>query len=169
MVMGKIIFWVLPGRPETSRYLTKSQRTVALTRAKRGLHPEPPSTFDTHAVKPAFYDIRIYIYAILYTAILMPNLSLFYFLPSIIEECGWTDMPLGALMRVPPLASAFVGMIFVAWKSDRMRDRGRWVSLLTFVGAVGYVLLLTVGVPGFKYFATFLISWGSLYSLFMSD
>lgn len=161
--MGKIIFWVLPGRPETSRYLTTSQRTVAIARAKRGLHPEPPSTIDTHAVKPAFHDIRIYIYALLYTAILMPNLSLFYFLPSVIADCGWGQMPKNALMTVPPLASSFIGMILVAWKSDRMRDRGRWIALLTLIGAVGYVLLLTVPVPGLRYFAVFLVSWGSLY------
>ena len=169
IVMGKIIFWVLPGRPETSRYLTRSQRTVALARAKRGLHPEPPSTIDAHAIKPAFYDIRIYLYAALYTSILMPNLSLFYFLSGVIEECGWEEMPRNALMRVPPLASSFIAMILVAWKSDQMRDRGRWVALLTFIGAAGYVLLLTVPFPGLRYFAVFLVSWGSLYKLNVSN
>jgi MFS transporter, ACS family, DAL5 transporter family protein len=168
IVMGKLIFWVLPGRPETSRYVTKRQRAVAIARAKRGLHPEPPSTIDTSAIKPAFHDIRIYCYALLYTTILMPNLSLFYFLPSVIEQCGWGEMPKSALMTVPPLASSFIGMILVAWKSDRMRDRGRWVALLAFVGAVGYVLLLTVPIPGLRYCAVFLVSWGSLYSQFVS-
>lgn len=159
--MGKIIFLLLPGRPEKSRYLTKLQRAVALARAKEGLHPEPPETIDKSAVKPAFHDIRIYIYALLYMCILMPNLSLVYFIPGIINQIGFNEMPGQALMLVPPLASSFIGMIFIAWWSDRLKDRGRWVCGLNFTAAVGYVLLLTVRIPGIRYFAVFLVAWGS--------
>ena len=161
--MGKIIFFFLPNRPEKSHYLTKLQRTVALARAKQGLHPEPPETIDKRAVKPAVLDIRIYIYALLYMCILMPNLSLVYFIPGIITQIGFAEMPGNALMLVPPLASSFVGMVLVAWWSDRMKDRGTWISLLCCIAAIGYVLLLTVRLAGFRYFAVFLIAWGSLY------
>lgn len=160
--MGKIIFLLLPNRPEKSHYLTKLQRTVALARAKKGLHPEPPETIDKSAVKPSFLDLRIYIYALLYMCILMPNLSLVYFIPGIITQIGFREMPGNALMIVPPLASSFVVMVLVACCSDRMKDRGRWISLLSFIAAMGYVLLLTVRLARFRYLATFLIAWGSL-------
>jgi predicted MFS family arabinose efflux permease len=159
--MGKIIFFLLPNRAEKSLYLSKLQRAVALARARRGLHPEPPETIDKSAVKPAFYDVRIYIYALLYMCILMANLALVYFIPGIIKQIGFVEMPGNALMLVPPLASSFVGMVLVAWCSDRMKDRGRWVSLLCFTAALGYLLLLTVRLAGFRYFAVFLIAWGS--------
>ena len=94
----------------------------------------------------------------------MPNLSLVYFIPGILTQIGFVEMPGNALMLVPPLASSFVGMVLVAWWSDRMRDRGRWISLLCCISAVGYVLLLTVRLVGLRYFAVFLIAWGSLYS-----
>jgi hypothetical protein len=92
----------------------------------------------------------------------MPNLSLVYFIPGIITQIGFKEMPENALVLVPPLASSFVVMVLVAFYSDRMKDRGRWISLLSFIAAVGYVLLLTVRLVKFRYFATFLIAWGSL-------
>jgi hypothetical protein len=162
--MGKIIFFFLPNRPEKSRYLTKLQRAVALTRAKQGLHPEPPETINKTAVKPAFLDIRIYLYALLYMCILMPNLSLVYFIPGIVKQIGFEDMPGNALMLIPPLASSFIGMIFIAWWSDHLKDRGRWICFLNFMASVGYVLLLTVRLAGMRYFAVFLVVWGSLYN-----
>ena len=91
----------------------------------------------------------------------MSNLSLIYFLPSVIAGIGFDQMPGLALMRVPPLASSFVAMLVVAWKSDKMKDRGRWVCGISLVGAVGYVLLLTVRLGGVRYFAVFLIAWGT--------
>src|SRR5579859_1601486 len=103
IVMGKIIFFILPSRPETSKYLTKHQRLVALARAKRGVHPEPPQTVDKKAIKPAFLDIRIYLYSLLYMCLEMGNLALFFFLPSIVRDIGFGEMPGTALMRVPPL------------------------------------------------------------------
>jgi hypothetical protein len=162
--MGKIIFFLLPGRPEKTRYLTKLQRQIAVARAKKGLHPEPPSTIDAKAVKPAFHDLTLYIYALLYMCILLPNLSLVFFLPSVIYEIGFVDMPGTALMRVPPLATSFIGMLLMAWKSDRMRMRGLWVCGICLVGGLGYVLLLTVRVAGVRYFAVFLVAWGTLYA-----
>ena len=78
-----------------------------------------------------------------------------------IEQIGFVEMPGTALMLVPPLASSFIGMIVVAWLSDRTKDRGRWVCLLCILSAVGYVLLLTVRVGGVRYFAVFLVTWGS--------
>jgi hypothetical protein len=156
-----VIFWFLPNRPENSRYLTKSQRLVALARAKLGVHPEPPETVDKKAVKPAFLDLHIYVYALLYMCITMSNLSLIYFLPSVISEIGFDKMPGTALMRVPPLATSFIAMLVVAWKSDQMKDRGRWVCGITAVGAFGYVLLLTVRLGGVRYFSVFLIAWGT--------
>ena len=166
--MGKFIFFLLPSRPEKSHYLTKLQRTVALARAKKGLRPEPPETIDKSAVKPAFLDLRIYIFSLLFMCVLMPNLSLVYFIPGIIKQIGFVEMPGNALMLVPPLASSFIGMVLVARCSDTMKDRGRWISLLCFIAAVGYVLLLTVRLAGFRYFATFLIAWGSLYTPIMT-
>jgi hypothetical protein len=91
----------------------------------------------------------------------MSNLSLIYFLPSVITAIGFGEMPGTALMRVPPLASSFVAMIVVAWKSDQMKDRGRWISGIVAIGALGYVLLLTVRNAGVRYFSVFLIAWGT--------
>src|SRR5436305_10452187 len=98
--MGQIIFWVLPGRTEKSKYLRKSQRQISLLRAKKGVHPEPPETIDKKAVKPAFFDLRIYIYALLYMCNLLPNLSLVYFIPGVIQQIGFIEMPGTALMLV---------------------------------------------------------------------
>jgi hypothetical protein len=68
------------------------------------------------------------------------------------------------LMRVPPLATSFIGMLLFAWKSDRMSMRGLWVCGICLVGGIGYVLLLTVRVAGLRYFAVFLVAWGTLYT-----
>jgi hypothetical protein len=166
IILGKLIFFVLPNRPEKSFYLTKLQRVVALARAKEGLAPEPPSTIDKKAIKPTFYDIRIYFYALLYTCVLFPNIALLYFIPGILTEIGFVKMPGVALMLVPPLASSFIAMMAMARTSDWLRDRGRLIGVLCVTGAIGYLLLLTVRQPGMRYFAVFLVAWGTLYPPF---
>ena len=160
------MFFILPNRPEKSSYLSKLQRVVALARAKEGLAPEPPQTVDKKAIMPAFYDVRIYFYALLYTTVLFPNIALLYFIPGILSEIGFVEIPGVALMLVPPLASSFVAMIAMAWTSDWMRDRGRLIGALCLTGALGYLLLLTVRLPGLRYFAVFLVAWGTLYVTF---
>ena len=164
--MGKLVFFILPNRPEKSKYLSKLQRIVALARAKEGVAPEPPQTLDKKAIKPAFYDIRIYFYALLYTCVLFPNIALLYFIPRILAEIGFVEMPGVALMLVPPLASSFIAMIAIAVTSDSLRDRGRLIGALCVAGAGGYVLLLTVQLPAVRYFAVFLVAWGTLYVTF---
>ena len=166
IIIGKLVFFILPNRPEKSRYLSKLQRIVALARAKQGLAPEPPQTLDKKAIKPAFYDIRIYFYAFLYTCVLFPNIALLYFIPGILTEIGFVEMPGVALMLVPPLGISFIAMIAMAATSDSLRDRGRLIGALCVIGAGGYVLLLTVQLPAVRYFAVFLVAWGTLYVTF---
>jgi hypothetical protein len=166
VILGKLVFFILPNRPEKSHYLTKRQRIVALARAKEGLHPEPPDTIDKKAINPALHDLRIYFYALLYTCALFPSVALLNFIPGILTEIGFVEMPGVALMLVPPLATSFVVMIVMARMSDRTRDRGRFIGGLCVLGAVGFVLLLTVRLVGMRYFAVFLVAWGTLYSPF---
>jgi predicted MFS family arabinose efflux permease len=142
---------------------------VALARAKEGLHPEPPDTIDKKAINPAFHDIRIYFYALLYACALFPSIALLYFIPVVLTEIGFVEMPGVALMLVPPLASSFITMIVMARMSDRMRDRGRFIGGLCVLGAVGNVLLLTIRRPGLRYFSVFLVAWGTLYAHFRID
>lgn len=51
----------------------------------------------------------------------------------------------------------------VAWWSDRLRKRGIFLALSSFITILGYILLLAtanVHQPGVLYFATYLVATG---------
>jgi len=66
------------------------------------------------------------------------------FLPTIIEEMGYTALASQAL-SAPPYLLAFVIVIATAYLSDRMHSRGLFIMLHAIIAASGYLLIALAG------------------------
>lgn len=78
-VLAIVVFFCLPSRPETTKYLTEDQRTLACTRLNAVRRQEGPTGIDWKAVRYALLDWKTYTMAVMceYLRItLHPGLSL---------------------------------------------------------------------------------------------
>lgn len=85
--------------------------------------------------------------------------SLPVFLPTILEEMGFTSINAQGL-TAPPFFVSFLVTIATTYVADRIQQRGFMVAFLSLVGAIGYVLLAATTTVGVRYFGVFLAAAG---------
>lgn len=61
------MFFFLPSRPQTSRYITEDERTLALTRLNRKNLGEGHTGIDYRAVMRALLDWKTYVVSVIYS------------------------------------------------------------------------------------------------------
>ncbi|KAI0322910.1 MFS general substrate transporter [Amylostereum chailletii] len=148
VLLGVVTVWLLPNRPETTRFLNDSERELALERANRGTSGDigyslnrsqcifvvesrcasnSSSSILAHIVG-AFKDWRIYLGGIIYFGANAALASISAFLPTIIETFGFTNAR-AQLLTVPPYAVCAVVLTLLSWVSDRLQTRGPFVAI----------------------------------------
>jgi len=109
----------------------------------------------------AFKDWRIYAAGVVYFAANAALASISAFLPTIIATLGYSNA-LAQLLTVPPYAVAAVFLCLTSYCSDRLQNRGIFVTAASALSGIGYILVLTVPTNvHVRYFATFCITSGT--------
>lgn len=85
--------------------------------------------------------------------------SLPVFLPTILNDMGFNEIDSQGL-TAPPYFLSFLLTIFTTWVADRTQQRGFVVATLSFIGAIGYILLAACESVGVRYFAVWLAAGG---------
>lgn len=85
----------------------------------------------------------------------MPLYAFALFLPTIINNMGYTSTQ-AQLLTVPPYACAAVVTIAVGFAADRTRQRGIYNIVFSLIGVVGFAMLLSTTQPHIQYAGTFL-------------
>ncbi|KAJ7613445.1 major facilitator superfamily domain-containing protein [Roridomyces roridus] len=142
-VLAFVVFLCLPSRPQTSRYITEEERTLALTRLNRKNLGEGHTGVDWLAVRRAMLDWKTYVVSVLYSCMNLGLGSVTGFLPTIIKGLGYTNAR-AQLFTVPPYAVALVFMLLMSTYSDRYQTRGIPVAIVFCVGIVGWGILFGV-------------------------
>lgn len=159
--LGIMTLWLLPNRPEETSFLNEEERAIQVERMSRGLRADGGRSVNKKHITAAFKDWRIYTAGVIYFGANCALASISAFLPTILKTLGFTDA--GAqLLTVPPYAVSAVVLTLTSWASDRMQNRGFFMSGAAAVGGIGYLILLTVQDNNHaRYFATFLITSGT--------
>jgi len=161
ILLGVVTYFVLPNRPESTRYLNTRERKIALERMNRGTSSDVGAVINKRHIARALLDWRIYTGGMIYFGVNCALASISAFLPTIIQTFGYTNA-LAQLLTVPPYAVAAVVLCLTSYTSDRMQNRGLAVAGACAVGAIGYLLLLTVPYNvHVRYFAVFCITSGT--------
>lgn len=85
--------------------------------------------------------------------------SLPVFLPTILEEMGFTSINAQGL-SAPPYFVSFLLTIGTTWIADRTQQRGLVIVVMSIVGGIGYVMLATTTAVGPRYAGTYLAAAG---------
>ncbi|KAG2363661.1 MFS general substrate transporter [Suillus spraguei] len=161
LLLGVLAFFALPDRPESTRYLNTREREIEMERMNRGTSADIGAVIKKEHIMIALLDWRIYTGGMIYFGVNCALASISAFLPTIIETFGYTNA-LAQLLTVPPYAVAAIVLCMTSYTSDRIQDRGLAVTGSCAVGAIGYLILLTV--PNnvhARYFAVFCITSGT--------
>lgn len=122
-------------------------------------------TLNAYAYRRILTDWKIWLSAIVYMGVGITGYATTFFLPTILREFGWTARA-AQVHTIPVYAAAAVGMVTVAYLSDRLRHRYAFVMLSCVVCTIGYGMLLGQGQgseglsSAAKYGAVFLVAVG---------
>lgn len=142
-LLAVIVFFFLPSRPDTSRFLSAEERTIACTRLNSEHSLENNTGINWKDVRYTLLNWRTWVIAVAYSAMNLGLGSVSGFLPTIIKGLGYTNAD-AQLFSVPPYVVALVFMLLITSYSDRYQTRGVPVMVVFAVGIVGWSILLAV-------------------------
>ncbi|KAJ7730953.1 major facilitator superfamily domain-containing protein [Mycena olivaceomarginata] len=142
-VLAVVVFFFLPSRPQTSRYITEDERTLALTRLNRKNLGEGHTGIDYRAVMRALLDWKTYVVSVIYSCMNLGLGSVGGFLPTIVKGLGYSNAD-AQLYTVPPYVVSLVFMLLISTYSDKYQTRGVPVASVFCIAIVGWAILLGV-------------------------
>jgi len=143
----------IPDSPETAPFLDERERDIAvfrLYRQGRFLVNENRETSQENRglnfrhIAQALTDPKCYMTALMFFSCNVAFSSMPVFLPTIIQEMGYTPLASQAL-SAPPYLLSFVIVIATAYLSDRLCSRGVFIMVHAIIAACGYLLIALAG------------------------
>jgi nitrate/nitrite transporter NarK len=146
--------------PDDATFLSEQDRARVVRRLKEDQQSSAEhEEFKMKYVWMALKDYKTYLGMVIYMGCDMPLYAFSLFLPSIVAQLGYTSTQ-AQLLTVPPYVVAAVLTVIVGFIADRTRQRGLCNILISFLGIVGFSMLLGSTDPHVKYAGTFLGAMG---------
>ncbi|WP_321890411.1 MFS transporter [Burkholderia cenocepacia] len=144
LVLGVMAWFWLCDRPEHARWLSDDdrRRLVADLAADRAEAPAHAAS----SLRQVLAEPRTYLFAFIYFSLTTALLMLLFWMPLMIREFGIHDVVHISLLSIVPNAIGAAGLIAIARRSDRKRERRRHFAACAFGGAVA-LALLTLHLP----------------------
>ena len=166
LIAGVALYFLLPDRPETARWLTVDEREVVRAEiAGDNAHKDAAGARAPHSVRAALTSWRVWAFAAVYLAGTFSLYGVNFWMPTLVQELGIgsTEFLRIGLVTAIPWGVAGVTMVYAGSHSDRTGER-RWhvIGSLLFT-ASGLVLLANVGrAPVLSVLALTVITTGTL-------
>jgi len=160
IIVGIVSYWMVHDFPDEATFLNPQDRARVIRRLKE----DNQSSAEHEEFKMAYFwasvkDWKTYAFAIIYMGCDGALYAFSLFLPSIINQLGYTATKAN-LLSVPPYAAAAILTITVGWYADRTGRRGLCNIFICLLGIVGFSMLLGSQKAGVKYAGTFLGAMG---------
>ncbi|KAE8150590.1 major facilitator superfamily domain-containing protein [Aspergillus avenaceus] len=147
-VIVAVFAWILiPDSPGSAWFLAPRQRLVAELRMdgnKPDRHAPRRAKFDWKEVRNTLADHKSYITAFMFFSCNVAFSSMPVFLPTIIEDMGYSSVTSQAL-SAPPFLFAFVIVLVTAYVSDRNRARSPYLITHALVSSASYLIIALTG------------------------
>lgn len=148
VIVAVFVWFYIPDSPGTAVFLTRQERKVASQRLgkEKDVHGRTAENggLDWREILQTLADPKCYITAAMFFSCNVAFSSLPVFLPTIIEEMGYSALTSQAL-SAPPYLVAFVVVLLTAYFSDRFRNRSAFVCFHALLGACGYLIIAIAG------------------------
>ncbi|KAG0347967.1 hypothetical protein BG004_006445 [Podila humilis] len=141
VLLTVVVWFFLPDFPQTAAFLDQEEKDLAVTRLKIDAGPANQTEFSWKQFRMVFTDWKVYLHMLAYILNATPLYSLSLFIPSIVQGFKFDALTTQA-MTAPAYIIACLFTIAFAFSSDHFRERGIHYAFPTFVGGIGYVLLI---------------------------
>ncbi|KAL2070139.1 hypothetical protein VTL71DRAFT_14819 [Oculimacula yallundae] len=134
-----VVYFLLPDSPSTAKFLTEDERTAAVER----MHTKDTTAktkLNWDQVKAGLSDVQSWTHALMHFCCNYSFAGLSNFLPTIVQNLGYSSIRAQGL-TAPPYLVSFILCVVVAFYSDRHGHRGFLVAGMAFMGMIGYLLL----------------------------
>jgi MFS family permease len=160
VIVGIVSYWMVHDFPDEAKFLMPDEKARVLRRLAAdnqasAHHEEFESTYIWQSLK----DWKTYLFATIYMGVDGSLYAFSLFVPSIINQLGYTSTKAN-LLSVPPYFVAAILTVTVGWYADKTNRRGLINIVVSILGIVGFAMLLGSNTAGVKYAGTFLGAMG---------
>lgn len=160
MIVGIISYWMVHDFPDEAKFLQPDERARVLRRLAADQQASAQhEDFKMAYAYQSLKDWKTYLFAIIYMGADGSLYAFSLFVPSIINELGYTSTKAN-LLSVPPYFLAAIVTVLAGWYADRTNRRGYTNIAVSISGIVGFSMLLGSSTAGVKYAGTFLGAMG---------
>lgn len=160
VAMAVVTFFSLPDSPQKARFLNEDEKRVALARGVRQAGTaERIGSINLKDTLDTLLDPKPWFTALMYFSCNVSFSSLPVFLPTILEEMGFSGVNAQGL-SAPPYFLSWMLTIATAWYADRTQQRGLVIMVMSMVGGIGYIMLASSHSVGVRYAGTYFAAAG---------
>ncbi|KAH9832609.1 MFS general substrate transporter [Rhodofomes roseus] len=160
VVAGAVSYWIIQDFPDNARFLTEVERTAVVRRLQADdQFSAAGEKLQLRYIWKSLKDWQTWLGMLLYMGTDGPLYAFSLFLPSIINQLGYTATPAN-LLTVPVYVVACICTCAVGFIADKYGGRGYLNVLCLAVGAAGYIILIASRNAGVSYFAVYLAACG---------
>ena len=144
LIMGAVLLFALPSRPEDARFLSPHEKSVlidllAQERARR-------ERVERFSVWSAMTDSRVLTMCLIALGLVIGTTGAAIWLPQIIKSFGLTTTQVGWLAAIPPFV-AVIATLFCGWNADRTGARIAHIVIPFLIAAAGFTLTAFTQTP----------------------
>jgi len=139
VLMGLVVLFVLPNRPQEARWLSPAQKQWVHNRLAEDAASAPPAT-QGHSLAAIFSSRRVWLLCLLYFLMNVGGYGYELWLPTIIKSFSNTSSFVLGTINAIPYFLAGVAMLLVARYSDKTGERRGVVAVAAVSSAVGFAL-----------------------------
>ena len=162
-LIGCCAYFFIVNYPATAGFLKPAERSFIQNRLAADSDATEHEGFSWANVRAALSDPKVWLYCAGYHFLSLPLYTLALFLPTIIEDLGYSAAA-AQLLTIPPYALAAVLCVSIAWTSERVGRRAPFLIAFSLVATIGYCILLgntdPTNKPGVSYTGTFFAAVG---------
>ncbi|EGS23383.1 uncharacterized protein CTHT_0000710 [Thermochaetoides thermophila DSM 1495] len=160
IIVGLIAPIWMPASPHSAWFLTERERKIAAERLVREHKADPAEKVTWTDLRRAIFCIHNYTCAFGFFLINITVQGLSVFMPTILNDLGWSSTK-AQLMSVPPYVAACLVAIAVAYASDKTHQRGIWLASFSCLAIIGFAILRWETKPNIRYMAVYFVTVGA--------
>lgn len=153
VVASVAAYFFIYNYPATAKFLTPEEKEYVVTRLKNDGDSAQDEKFTWAGVFQAVKDPKVWLYGFCFHTVALPITALGFFLPTIIDELGYTASQ-AQLLTIPPYVAGFISTMAAAVYSERKKRRAFFIIGNSALAAMGYANLIISRRPMMAYLGT---------------
>ncbi|KAH7398819.1 major facilitator superfamily domain-containing protein [Phaeosphaeria sp. MPI-PUGE-AT-0046c] len=158
-------FWILPNYPHSKNgsamwSMSEDMRRLAVARIQADRVEQSSDSTVWQGLRLALTDTKIYIF-IFMNIFMTSSYGFNNFFPTMVRGFGLGSNTIALVLTAPPYILGTIVSFFVAWNSDRMKERGYHIMTNNCISIVGFIISVATLNTAARYTAAFLYTSGS--------